>query len=183
MVGAVDRRGGMRRCGGKDGSGRRARAQARRGDGRDQNAANTEERAMDVAKAMHEGVEWRSPDTPLAELARLMREQDIGAVPIGENDRLIGMVTDRDIALRALDGGRDPASLTARDVMTEGIVYCRTSEDIGDAMRLMEEKQIRRLPVIDENRRMVGMLSLGDAAHAVNQAMAGKLTRAVAAHH
>jgi FOG: CBS domain len=138
---------------------------------------------MDVSKAMHKGVEWRGPETPVAELAKLMREKDVGAIPIGENDRLIGMVTDRDLALRALDGGKDPASLTARDVMTEGIVYCRTDEDIGDAIRLMEQKQLRRLPVIDKDKRMVGMLSLGDAAQAVSQSMAGELTRAVAEHH
>jgi CBS domain-containing protein len=138
---------------------------------------------MDVSKAMHKGVEWRGPETPVAELSKIMREQDIGAIPIGENDRLIGMVTDRDLALRALDSGRDPNTLKARDVMTKEIVYCRTNEDIGDAIRLMEQKKIRRLPVIDENKRMVGMLSLGDAAHAVGQSMAGELVRAVADHH
>jgi CBS domain-containing protein len=138
---------------------------------------------MDVAEAMHAGVEWRGPETSVAELSRIMREHDVGAVPIGENDRLIGMVTDRDLALRALDGARDPATLTARDVMTEGIVYCRTSEDIADAIMLMEQKRIRRLPVIDDDKRMVGMLSLGDAVHAVSQSMAGELARAVSDHH
>lgn len=138
---------------------------------------------MDVSKAMHNGVEWCGPDTTVTELSEIMRQHDIGAIPIGEHDRLIGMVTDRDIALRALDGGRDPRTLTARDVMTPEIVYCRTNEDIGDAIRLMEQKKIRRLPVIDENKRMVGMLSLGDAAHAVGQSMAGELVRAVAEHH
>ena len=138
---------------------------------------------MNVETAMQKGVAWCGPDTPVADLAKLMRENDIGAVPVGENDRLIGMVTDRDLALRALGSGRDPAALTARDVMSPGIVWCTTAEDIGDAIRLMEQKQIRRLPVIDGNRRMVGMLSLGDAAHAVSQAMAGELARAVSAHH
>ena len=138
---------------------------------------------MKVSEAMHAGVEWRSPDTPLAELAALMREHDIGAVPIGENDRLIGMVTDRDIACRGFGAGRDPSSLTARDVMTEGIVYCTANEEIGDAIRIMESRGIRRLPVIDENKRMVGMLSLGDVSHAVSRELSGELVRAVADHH
>ena len=137
---------------------------------------------MKVREAMHAGVEWRSPDTPLTELAEIMRREDIGAVPIGENDRLIGMVTDRDICCRGLTGGRDPGSLTAADVMTEGIVYCTTNEELGDAIRLMENKGIRRLPVIDENKRMVGMLSLGDVSHASRE-LSGELVHAVADHH
>lgn len=138
---------------------------------------------MNVSQAMHKGVEWRGPDTPLAELSRIMREFDIGAIPIGEADNFVGMVTDRDIALRAFDRGADPASLTARDVMSEGVVYCRTSEDLEDAIRLMEDLKIRRLPVLDEAKRVVGMLSLGDAVHAVNQSMAGELVRAVTGNH
>lgn len=138
---------------------------------------------MKVREAMHEGVEWVSPETPLTELARKMRKEDIGAIPIGENDRLIGMVTDRDIVLRAFSDGRDISSMTARDVMTEGIVYCRANEELGDALRIMEEKKIRRLPVIDENKRMVGMLSLGDVSSAASHELAGELASAVSAHH
>lgn len=138
---------------------------------------------MNVSEAMHEGVEWRGPDTPLSELSRIMRELDIGAIPIGEADSFVGIVTDRDIALRAFDRGKDPASLTARDVMSEGVVFCRTSEDLEDAIRLMEDLKLRRLPVLDEAKRVVGMLSLGDAVHAVNQSMAGELVRAVTGNH
>jgi len=69
---------------------------------------------MKVKEAMHKGVEWCSPDTPVSEIARLMREQDVGAVPIGENDRLIGMVTDRDIVCRSCTDGRDPDMVKAR---------------------------------------------------------------------
>jgi CBS domain-containing protein len=136
-----------------------------------------------VKDVMHEGATWCAPDTPLQEIARIMREQDIGAVPIGENDRLVGMVTDRDIVTRAFAEGRDPGSLSARDVMTEGIVYCRTSEEIGDAIHLMEQKKIRRMPVIDDDKRMVGILSLGDVTHKVGQELSGELARAVSGHH
>lgn len=138
---------------------------------------------MKVREAMHEGVEWVGPDTPLGELAHKMRDEDIGAIPIGENDRLIGMVTDRDIVIRGFIDGRDISSLTARDVMTEGIIYCRANEELGDALRIMEEKKIRRLPVINEDKRMVGILSMGDVSSAASRELAGELASAVSAHH
>ena len=138
---------------------------------------------MKVKDAMHEGVTWVGPETPVRELARAMRDEGIGSIPVGENDRLIGMVTDRDIAIKALADGRDPASLPARDVMNGPILYCRTEEDIDDAARLMEQHQVRRLPVIDENKRRVGMLSLGDIASASSPALTGEVTQSVAEHH
>ncbi|MEX2488844.1 MAG: CBS domain-containing protein [Pseudomonadales bacterium] len=138
---------------------------------------------MKVQEAMHSGVDWRNPETPLTEIASIMREHDVGAIPIGENDRLVGMVTDRDMVIRGLADGRDLLSLTAGDVMTKGIVYCTTGEDVEDAIYLMEQKQIRRLPVIDENKRMVGILSLGDLSHAVGRELSGELAAAIAAHH
>jgi CBS domain-containing protein len=138
---------------------------------------------MKVKDAMHEGVTWVGPETSVQELARAMRDEGIGSIPVGENDRLIGMVTDRDIAIKAFADGKDPASLTARDVMHGPILYCRTEEDIDDAARLMEQHQVRRLPVIDENKRMVGMLSLGDIASASSPALTGEVTQSVAQHH
>ena len=138
---------------------------------------------MQVKDAMHAGVTWVGPETSLNELARKMRDEDIGAIPIGENDRLIGMVTDRDIALRGLADGRDVQTLTARDVMTSPIVYCRTDEDIGDAVRIMEDKAIRRLPVINGQKRMVGMLALGDIADCAPRDMSAEVVQAVSAHH
>lgn len=138
---------------------------------------------MKVKQAMHKGVQWVAPTTPLTELAQLMRKHDIGALPVGENDRLVGMVTDRDIVCRGLANGKDPNKLTARDVMTPGIVYCRDQEDIDDATHLMEQKRIRRLPVIDENKRMVGMLSLGDISHCTSRDVSGEVLQAVSEHH
>jgi CBS domain-containing protein len=141
------------------------------------------ERAMKVRDAMHGKVEWAQPTETVQSLAKRMRELDIGSVPIGENDRLIGMVTDRDIALRAVADGRDPALLTAREVMSKGIVYCRDDEDLEDAVRIMEQKQIRRLPVVDEKKRMVGILSLGDISHSASRQLTGEVAAAVSAHH
>jgi CBS domain-containing protein len=138
---------------------------------------------MKVKEAMHKGVEWVSPDTPVKTLASKMREYDIGVIPIGENDRLIGMVTDRDIAVRGLPDGRDLSELTARDVMTAEVIYCRETDDIDDAVQVMEDRRVRRLPVLDANKRMVGMLSLGDVSHAASQKIAAELTKAVSAHH
>jgi CBS domain-containing protein len=138
---------------------------------------------MKVKEAMHNGVEWVAPQTPIAEIARRMRDLDIGAIPVGENDRLIGMVTDRDIACRAVANGADLRALTARDVMSKGIIYCRDSEELEDAMRIMEQKQVRRLPVINDQKRMVGILSLGDIADATPHELSGEVVAAVSAHH
>jgi len=138
---------------------------------------------MKVKDAMHAGVTWVEPGTRISELARMMRDEDIGSIPIGENDRLVGMVTDRDIVCKGVANGKDVSALTARDVMTGPIVYCRAEEDIGDAARIMEEHEIRRLPVIDENKRMVGMLSMGDIADFASRDLTAEVTRAVADHH
>jgi CBS domain-containing protein len=138
---------------------------------------------MKVREAMHKGAEWVEATTPVAAIARKMRELDIGAIPIGENDKLIGMVTDRDLTIRALANDKDAAKMTARDVMSKGILYCRDTEELEDAVRLMEQKQIRRLPVLDENKRLVGMLSLGDVCHCASRQTSGEALHAVSAHH
>jgi CBS domain-containing protein len=139
--------------------------------------------AMKVKNCMHKGVEWVSPDTPVKTLANTMREQDIGAIPVGENDRLVGMVTDRDITIRAIANGKDISVLTARDVMTKGIVWCRDSDDVSHVANLMQSKQVRRLPVIDKNKRMIGIMSLGDLSQAATERTAAAVTKGVSAHH
>src|SRR3981189_3529088 len=138
---------------------------------------------MKVKDVMHQGVDWVSPHTPVAELAKLMREHDIGAIPIGENDRLIGMVTDRDIVCRCIAAGLDPNTATARDVMSEGIVFCLEKQELDDAARIMEMKKIRRLPVINGKKRMIGMLSLGDVYHTGPRHVSGEVMHAVSDHH
>ena len=138
---------------------------------------------MKVRDAMHKGVQWVDPETTVPELARTMRKHDIGALPVGENDRLIGMVTDRDIVCRGFANGKHVDALTARDVMSKGIVFCRDDEELDDAMHIMEQKQIRRLPVINDKKRMVGILSLGDISHASALELSGEVLQAVSAHH
>jgi CBS domain-containing protein len=138
---------------------------------------------MKVKKAMHKGVQWADPSTSVTALAKLMRAHDIGAIPIGENDRLVGMVTDRDIVCRCIAAGLDPHTATAREVMTEGIVFCLDKQELDDATRVMERKKVRRPPVIDGKRRMIGMLSLGDVYHAAPRAISKEAMLGVSAHH
>lgn len=138
---------------------------------------------MKVRDAMHKGAEWVGPDTPISDVARKMRDLDVGSIPVGDNDRLVGMVTDRDITCRAVANGKDCSKLTARDVMSKGIVFCREGEDVDDALRIMEQKQIRRLPVINDKKRLVGMLSLGDISHSESHELTGEVVAAVSAHH
>lgn len=139
---------------------------------------------MKVKDAMHKGADWVGPDTPVTEIAKLMREHDIGAIPIGENDRLIGMVTDRDIVCKGLaQGGFDPSRATARDVMTEGIHCCREDDELAKAIRHMEQLKVRRLPVINKSRRMVGILGLGDISKSAPPDLLSDYVRSVSAHH
>ena len=139
---------------------------------------------MKVKEAMHSGVDWVNPDTPITELAKLMRDHDVGAIPIGENDRLVGMVTDRDIVCKGLvQDDFDASRATARDVMTANIHCCREDDDLAKAVRHMRELQVRRLPVINKNKRMVGMLSLGDVSHSAPGDLLFECVRSVSAHH
>jgi CBS domain-containing protein len=139
---------------------------------------------MKVKEVMHKGVDWVSPDTPVTELAKLMRGHDIGCVPVGEDDRLIGMVTDRDIVCKGLARNSfDAGRATARDVMTEGIHCCREDDDLAKAMHHMEKLRVRRLPVINKSKRMVGIVSLGDVSHSASDDLLSDCVKSVSAHH
>lgn len=138
---------------------------------------------MKVSEAMHKGVEWVTPDTSLVEVARRMKKFDVGSLPVGENDKLVGMITDRDIVCRAVAEGADMAALTARDAMTKGIRYAKDSDDLAKAMKQMANEKVRRLPVIDKAKRMVGMLSVGDISHSAPAKASGETIAAVSAHH
>ena len=139
---------------------------------------------MKVKDAMHKGVQWVGPDTPVTEVAKLMRTHDIGSIPIGENDRLIGMVTDRDIVCKGLARtASTPPSATARDVMTPDIHCCREDDDLAKAVRHMEALRVRRLPVINKSKRMVGILSLGDVSHSAPGELLSECVKSVSDHH
>jgi len=138
---------------------------------------------MKVKKVMHKDVTWVSPIMPITELAKKMLQNDVGALPVGENDRLIGMVTDRDIVCRGLTGKKEASKLTARDVMSKGMFYCREDDDVDAAIDLMKKKKVRRLTVLNDKKRMVGMLSLGDLSSKTGKKQYYELMGAVSAHH
>ena len=118
---------------------------------------------MKVREAMTQDVRLVNPDQPISEAARLMAELDIGALPVQENDRLVGMITDRDIAVRAVANGRGPDTKVA-DVMSREVKYCFEDQSIDEVTQNMGELRIRRLPVLTRDKRLIGILSLGDLA-------------------
>jgi CBS domain-containing protein len=118
---------------------------------------------MKVREAMTRDVRLVKPDQPIREAAKLMGELDIGALPVEENDRLVGMITDRDIAVRAVAVGRG-ADTPIRDVMSGEIKYCYEDQTVDEVTQNMGELRIRRLPVLNREKRLVGILSLGDLA-------------------
>jgi CBS domain-containing protein len=138
---------------------------------------------MKVKDMMHKGAEFVAPNAKLQAIAKKMRDHDIGAIPVCEDGRPIGMVTDRDIAIRGLADGKDISALEARDVMTRDVIFCRETEDAEDALRIMENNKIRRLPVLNDAENLVGMVSLGDISHALSRELTGEVTKAVSAHH
>lgn len=119
------------------------------------------------------------PETSLAEAACYMRELDVGSLPICDNDRLAGIVTDRDIVVRAVAEGQDPCATRVGDVMTPGIVYVFDDENAQRAARIMEQHQIRRLAVLNRSKRLVGIVSLGDISVRASAVLSGDALRAV----
>lgn len=127
---------------------------------------------MKVTEVMTRDVHIASPDDSLQEVAKRMVADDIGSLPVGENDRLVGMITDRDIVARAVAQGRD-GQCRVRDAMTADVKYCFEDEDVDGVARNMGENQVRRLPVLDRNKRLVGVVSLADVARKHGAPMAG----------
>jgi len=113
---------------------------------------------------MTKNVEEIGPGNSLSEAADKMKALDVGALPVCERDKLVGMLTDRDIATRAVASGRDPRQTPVSEAMTPHTVYCYEDDDVEDAARLMEQKRIRRLLVLNKDKRVVGIVSLGDIA-------------------
>lgn len=119
---------------------------------------------MNVREIMTPDVVIASPDDTLQHAAELMVDIDSGVLPVGEDDRLVGMLTDRDITVRAVAAGKSPNECKVRDVMSLDIKYIYEDESIEDAARNMSELQVRRLPVLNRDKRLVGIVSLGDLA-------------------
>jgi len=120
---------------------------------------------MQVHEVMGRGVQCVHPNTTLREAAQKMRDLDVGPLPVcGDNDRLVGMLTDRDITVRAVAEGQDPRKTLVRDVMTPNVIYCFEDQDVAEAAQMMKENQVRRLVVLNRDKRLVGIVSLGDLA-------------------
>ena len=132
---------------------------------------------MRVSECMTREVRVASPGQTIREVAGIMAEIDAGVLPVGDNDRLVGMITDRDIAIRAVAQGKGPDT-PVRDIMsTEKVLYCYDDEDLAQVAQNMGEQQVRRLPVVNREKRLVGIVSLGDVvqkeARSANKAVKG----------
>jgi CBS domain-containing protein len=135
---------------------------------------------MQIRKIMTREPVVIGPDMVLKEAAERMRELDSGVMPVGQNDRLVGMLTDRDITIRATAAGKDPDETRVEEVMTPEVVYCFDDDDAVAAANIMEEHQLRRLIVLNRDKRLVGILSLGDlAVHTTDERLAGEVAEAV----
>lgn len=134
---------------------------------------------MQVKDAMTADVRLIDPDVTLAEAARTMSEIDAGILPVREEDRLVGMITDRDIAVRGIGAGLGPDA-KVREVMSHEVKFCYDDDDVEDVSRNMADIQLRRLPVLSRDRRLVGILSIGDIAVHAKNATAGDALEGVA---
>ena len=117
---------------------------------------------MKIRDVMTTDVDVIDPAAMIAEASRRMRDEDIGALPVGEGDKLVGMVTDRDIVVRAIAAGKDPAKTTVREAMSDRVLYCFEDQSIEEVSANMGENQVRRLPVVNRDKRLVGIVALGD---------------------
>ena len=116
-----------------------------------------------LKELMSRDVKVIGPDMTIAEAAKAMRDGDFGMMPVGENDRMIGTISDRDIAIRAIAEGKDAAT-KVRDVMSTGVAWAYEDDSVEQAAKTMSERQVRRLPVVNRDKRLVGIVALGDFA-------------------
>ena len=129
---------------------------------------------MKIGDVMTPDVEVVNPDDTLRTAAELMADLDSEALPVGQNDLLIGVITDRDITIRAVAEGRDPENTTVRQAMSPDVLYCFEDEDVSDVSQKMGEWWVRRLPVVNQDKRLVGIVSLGDLAVGTAESEDGK---------
>lgn len=134
---------------------------------------------MRVSEAMTRDVRVASPEQTICEVAKIMKEIDAGSMPVGDNDRLVGVITDRDIAVRAVAEGKGPET-KVRDVMSkEQVMYCYEDDDTSNVAKNMAQIQVRRLPVVNRDKRLVGIVALADIAQNETQGTAGKAVKGV----
>ena len=135
---------------------------------------------MKLSSIMTGGIETIAPQATLAEAARKMASQDIGSLPVcAERQRVVGIITDRDITVRAVARGMDPNRTRVEEVMTRDVLSCSSDADVEDACALMEKRQVRRLLVTAEDDSPVGIVSLGDIALCLRESQSGEVLRKV----
>jgi CBS domain-containing protein len=119
---------------------------------------------MRVSDAMTREVRVATPGQSIRDVAKIMDETNAGSMPVGENDRLIGMITDRDIAIRAIGQGKGPDTPVREVMSSEKVLYCYDDEELDHVAKNMSQEQVRRLPVVSRDKRLVGIISFGDVA-------------------
>ena len=134
---------------------------------------------MKLREIMSDHVEVIHPDDSLQTAAEKMRDRDIGFLPVCDGDRLIGVLTDRDLITRALADGLEPKALLGRDLVTSPAIYCFDDQSIEEAAKLMHDNQIRRLVVLSRDKQMVGVISLGDLAMTASDKLTGDVLQSV----
>jgi len=135
---------------------------------------------MQLKEVMTQGVDVVPPEAILQEAAQKMKQLEVGPLPVCDGERLVGLLTDRDITVRAVAEGCDPTTTKVRDVMTPEVLYCFEDQEVQEAAKLMEERQIRRLPILNRNKWLVGIVSLGDlAVRTGDEKLAGKTVKQV----
>ena len=128
---------------------------------------------MKISEVMSKDVWLTRPDRTVREAAKTMAEHDTGALPVSDGDRLVGMITDRDIAVRAVARGLSPET-PIREVMSQEVLYCYDDEDVEHVLDNMRQNQVRRLPVVNREKRLVGIVSFGDLSRHAQQSKVGE---------
>lgn len=135
---------------------------------------------MQIKEAMTRRIDLAEPDMTFDKAAALMAKDDVGFLPVGDNDRVVGMLTDRDIAIRAVAKGKNPKETKVRDIMTTHVLYCYEDEPIETAAENMAKLQIRRMPIVNHDKRLVGILSLADIARKCDSRQASHALKHIA---
>src|SRR2546423_13743223 len=135
--------------------------------------------AKNVEELMTSSACWIDSDKPVAYAAKMMRDEDVGLAPIVEGNRLVGTVTDRDIAIRVVAEGKDPESTKVMEIASTEVVTVDPQQDLDEALRLMAQHQVRRLPVVEEDGRLVGVVAQADVARNADDARTGELVEEI----
>lgn len=134
-----------------------------------------------IKDVMSTNFKYMAPDSPISQVAQQMSDLDCGFMPLAENDKMVGMITDRDITIRAVAQGKNPQETKARDIMSPKTYYCYDDQDIEEVCNNMGEIQVRRLPVVNRDKRLVGIVSMGDLAQQASRPNVGQTEQQITA--